>query len=121
MHCGLARLGLWHREGASNLCLSVNVSARQLGDTGIIELVDKALRRHAVPRSALQLELTESALMDDHVLAQTAIRALQALGVRAVPCRDGYSRRFSPMWPCDCLKQKGWTKGRHHDPRGNSD
>ncbi|SAK67132.1 response regulator receiver modulated diguanylate cyclase/phosphodiesterase [Caballeronia calidae] len=82
MDDALRQLAHWRRAGARSLGISVNVSARQLRDTAIVEVVDSALRRHALPPSSLELELTESALMDDPNLAQSTLRALQKLGVR---------------------------------------
>ncbi|HTH61590.1 MAG TPA: EAL domain-containing protein [Paraburkholderia sp.] len=82
MDDALRQLAQWRESGARSLGVSVNVSARQLRDASIVEIVDKALRRHAIPPSALQLELTESALMDDPGVAQRTVLALKRLGVR---------------------------------------
>jgi diguanylate cyclase (GGDEF)-like protein len=78
----LRQLARWREAGARSLGVSVNVSARQLRDAAVVETVDKALRRHAVPPSTLQLELTESALMEDPAVAQRTLNALKTLGVR---------------------------------------
>lgn len=82
MDDALRQLAQWREAGAHSLGVSVNVSARQMRDAAIVDVVDKALRRHGLPPSALQLELTESALMDDPGLAQRTLLALKKLGVR---------------------------------------
>lgn len=62
--------------------ISVNLSARQLLDPGLPEMVDTLLRRHVVPASALTLEITESRLMSEPDAAHAAMQELRSLGVR---------------------------------------
>jgi EAL domain-containing protein (putative c-di-GMP-specific phosphodiesterase class I) len=62
--------------------MSVNVSARQLRDDSLVAIVDEALRKHQVPPRCLEIELTESALMENPSLAQATLLALKRLGVR---------------------------------------
>lgn len=107
MDDALRQLAQWRQAGAGALGVSVNVSARQLRDTAIVEVVDKALRRHALPASSLQLELTESALMDDPTLAQSTLGALKKLGVRIAidDFGTGYSSlRYLADFAPDCVK-----------------
>lgn len=78
----LAQLANWRAAGKTGLCVSVNVSARQLRDDTIVAVVDHALRRHKLPPRCLEMELTESALMDNPSLAQETLMALKRLGVR---------------------------------------
>ncbi|SDR21499.1 PAS domain S-box-containing protein/diguanylate cyclase (GGDEF) domain-containing protein [Paraburkholderia fungorum] len=78
----LAQLASWRTAGKTGLCVSVNVSARQLRDDTIVAVVDQALRKHKLPPRCLEIELTESALMDNPSLAQETLMALKRLGVR---------------------------------------
>ena len=78
----LAQLASWRTAGKMGLCVSVNVSARQLRNDTIVAVVDQALRRHRLPPRCLEIELTESALMDNPSLAQETLMALKRLGVR---------------------------------------
>jgi diguanylate cyclase (GGDEF)-like protein len=69
-------------EGASDLNVAVNVSARQLDDDRIVEVVERALLDTGLPARRLVLELTETALLSDRsadVLAR--LDRLRALGV----------------------------------------
>ena len=68
----------WRAEHAdlADLRVAVNLSARQLGDPGLVATVEDVLLRSGLPADALWLEITESMLMDD---ADGAIRVLQAL------------------------------------------
>ncbi|MBC8750253.1 EAL domain-containing protein [Paraburkholderia sp. WC7.3b] len=78
----LAQLAVWQAAGSKELSMSVNVSARQLRDDALVAIVDQALRKHRVPPRCLQIELTESALMENPTLAQATLMALKRVGVR---------------------------------------
>ncbi|QSN63042.1 bifunctional diguanylate cyclase/phosphodiesterase [Caballeronia sp. M1242] len=103
----LRQLAQWRQSGAQGLGVSVNVSARQLRDAAIVDVVNTALRRHGLPASSLQLELTESALMENPELAQRTLRALKELGVRIAidDFGTGYSSlRYLADFSPDTLK-----------------
>ncbi|KXU82802.1 diguanylate cyclase [Paraburkholderia monticola] len=82
MDAALAQLSIWQSAGRQELSMSVNVSARQLRDDSLVAIVDEALRKHDVPPHCVQIELTESALMENALLAQATLMALKRLGVR---------------------------------------
>ncbi len=82
LDAALAQLALWRATGKTGLSMSVNVSARQLRDDSLVALVDGALRKHQLPPRCLEIELTESALMENTSLAQDTLMALKRLGVR---------------------------------------
>jgi diguanylate cyclase (GGDEF)-like protein len=70
----------WHRSGMP-LEVSVNVSARDLNDTGLVEAIATELARAEIPPSALTIEITETALMNDLAQASAVIHQVRALGV----------------------------------------
>jgi diguanylate cyclase (GGDEF)-like protein len=70
----------WARRGL-DLSLSVNLSARNLHDDGLVREVAAALERHGVAPEKLTLEVTETAVMADPQTARQMIRAFAALGV----------------------------------------
>jgi diguanylate cyclase (GGDEF)-like protein/PAS domain S-box-containing protein len=82
LNSALGQLAEWRRNGARNLGMSVNVSARQLRDDGIVWEVERALKKFGVPPAKLEIELTETALMENPYHAQKIIAALKSLGVR---------------------------------------
>lgn len=61
---------------------SVNVSATLLGDDRVVEMLKDALAQSSVARSRITLEITETARIADYEAARSALRKLQALGVR---------------------------------------
>ena len=82
LNSALGQLAEWRRHGAYHLGMSVNVSARQLRGDAIVWQVDRALKRFGVPPAKLEIELTETALMENAYHAQRIIAALKSLGVR---------------------------------------
>ncbi|WP_250207840.1 EAL domain-containing protein [Curvibacter sp. CHRR-16] len=62
--------------------LSVNLSAAQLADEHLVQQVAQALQRSGLSASLLELELTESHLMDNPSAAQQRVAALKKLGVQ---------------------------------------
>jgi diguanylate cyclase (GGDEF)-like protein/PAS domain S-box-containing protein len=67
---------------AAPRAVSVNVSARQLSDPGLVPMVGAALARHGLAGDELCLEITESAVMEDPARALEALAALRGLGVK---------------------------------------
>lgn len=63
------------------LGVSVNISAANLRDPGLVEEVQAALLKWGVPPMALILELTESAFMDDADRALDVLTRFDAMGV----------------------------------------
>ncbi|QTN30320.1 EAL domain-containing protein [Rhodoferax sp. AJA081-3] len=61
--------------------LSVNLSAAQLADPDLVGQLQQILERTRLPAAQLELELTESHLMDNPSAAQEQVSALKALGV----------------------------------------
>ncbi|WP_435877601.1 putative bifunctional diguanylate cyclase/phosphodiesterase [Streptosporangium saharense] len=70
----------WWRIGL-NEQISVNVSARDLLDSTLPELLEIGLAQYHLPPEAIQLEVTERVLMTDQAYTADAVRALNALGV----------------------------------------
>ncbi len=62
--------------------VNVNLSARQLADPNLADLVMHTLDRTGLPSARLSLEVTESAVMADVVEAARSLRTLRDLGVR---------------------------------------
>jgi diguanylate cyclase len=76
----VAQLKRWQQEGI-NLQLSVNISVRDLEDTRFVESVRSLLSLHEVPASALELEVTEGALMTCPQTIVTNLEELRRLGI----------------------------------------
>jgi len=80
LHTACAQAEQWRKKGHA-LCISVNLSAVQLRQRNLHERIEAALRRTGLPPTALELEITESAIMDDPDQAVATMQRLCALGV----------------------------------------
>ena len=72
----------WRHEGLGALRIAVNVSARQFVAPDFVESVATILRETGLPSDGLEIELTESMVMDDVDSAIEVMTALRALGVQ---------------------------------------
>ncbi len=66
----------------AGVTLACNISPVQLRDRGLPAIVRAALAESGLPPGRLEIELTESALLDDFGLAREILGELKALGVR---------------------------------------
>lgn len=71
----------WQKEGRPTTKVAVNLSARQLFHGDVVDLVRRVIRETKIPPEWLELELTESALVQDMNRAIDIMKGLKALGV----------------------------------------
>ncbi|MCB1999269.1 MAG: EAL domain-containing protein, partial [Rhodoferax sp.] len=110
----------WLRQGIAPLMVSVNVSSIQLRDKNLPQALAQMLRRHGVDPRMLQLELTESFLMENSLSTVESLRKLKALGV-ALAIDDfgtGYSSlNYLHRFPIDKLKiDQSFVRDMLQDP-----
>ncbi len=89
------------------LMMSVNLSGAQLGQPGLVQLVSSALADSELDAEDLQLEMTESVLMDDAPRTVTILQSLHDLGVQL--SIDDFGTGYSSLaylrrFPVDVLK-----------------
>ena len=75
-------LARWQTAGRTDISVSVNISSIQFRRGDVEETVLRALAASGASPSGLELELTESVLVDDAEQVLATISRLQALGVR---------------------------------------
>jgi diguanylate cyclase (GGDEF)-like protein len=119
--CGQA--ARWREEGF-DLDLSVNVSARQLDDPGLLQRVRAGLGSSGLPADSLTLEITETALMRDPEITAARLRELKRLGVRVAidDFGTGYSSlAYLRQFPVDTLKiDRGFVSGIATSPQARA-
>jgi diguanylate cyclase (GGDEF)-like protein len=76
-----AQTAQWRKDGRF-IVSSVNLSARDLLNPGLVDHMRKLIDSHGLPADGLCLEITESALMEDPELALTHLGELAELGFR---------------------------------------
>ena len=102
-----AQIALWQRSGLGSFQVAVNVSGQQIEGSGLIADIGKALERHKVDPKWLEVELTESSLMENTSHTITTLQTLKNMGVR-ISIDDfgtGYSSlAYLRRFPIDKLK-----------------
>ncbi|MGR6431639.1 putative bifunctional diguanylate cyclase/phosphodiesterase [Rhizobium sp. PAMB 3174] len=73
---------LWQDAGLPQVPVSVNVAARQFREQGFIDVVRDALAANRLSPASLEVEVTESLIMQDLPHAVATMEELDALGVR---------------------------------------
>ena len=100
----------WRACFPGDFAVSVNISARQLQDSGLLEDVADALQRAGLEARGLVLEVTESAAMKDVPAAASTLAGLKDMGIRIAldDFGTGYSS-FSRLkdLPVDRLHKAG--------------
>ncbi|MEW9898759.1 EAL domain-containing protein [Chitinivorax sp. PXF-14] len=71
----------WHRQG-HRILMAVNVSAKQFRQPDFFDIVAHTLESHNFPAQWLELELTESLVMDDSADVLQRLHRLRELGVQ---------------------------------------
>ena len=89
------------------LPVSVNVSARQLAQPELPEIIRRVLADTGVSPGDLAIEVTETALIEDSSVPATSLRQLKALGVKIL--LDDFGTGYSSLshlqrFPIDALK-----------------
>jgi diguanylate cyclase (GGDEF)-like protein/PAS domain S-box-containing protein len=105
--CRTARSWQVRMPHGASLTMSVNLSALQLKDPGLVTDVADALAMSELPAAALVLELTESVIVEQPDEVAARFRALKALGVRLAidDFGVGYSSlAYLRQFPVDILK-----------------
>jgi diguanylate cyclase (GGDEF)-like protein len=74
-----AQLKVWHAAGYKNLKMAINLSAKQLESTTLVEDVKRALRENDLLPKFVELEMTETAKFDAD--AVDALKELDKMGV----------------------------------------
>ncbi len=85
----------WRRDGADELFVSVNVSARQLRSGDFREQVMTALADSGLPPHLMHVELTETAVLGDEEQARRILSSLREVGIKV--WLDDFGTGFSGL------------------------
>ncbi|MDT8406840.1 MAG: EAL domain-containing protein [Methylococcales bacterium] len=101
------QLHAWLEDGLPSITMAVNLSARQFREPDLLAKIQSALQRYQVPPKLLELELTESMVMDDVEGAVAILQKLKAIGVKVAI--DDFGTGVSSLgalkqFPVDTLK-----------------
>ena len=85
----------WQREGYERLKVSVNVSCRQFAQHDLHEVIARALHDSGLDPRDLELEITESTMLQDSEETIVTLRDLKAMGVRVA--LDDFGTGYSSL------------------------
>ncbi|WP_153956824.1 EAL domain-containing protein [Cupriavidus necator] len=113
------QLAEWDHAGRvhSAFVMSVNLSARRLSDENLPALISETLARHRVDPHRIELEITETAMMQSLETAAHSLAAVKRLGVRLAldDFGVGYSNLdYVKRFPIDKLKiDRSFIRGKN--------
>ena len=107
LHTACAQMQAWRSQGVLDGVVAVNLSPIQFRQHDIVDRVSWVLEATGLPGSALELEITEGALMGNPTAARATLARLKALGVHLAidDFGTGYSSlAYLKHFPIDKLK-----------------
>ena len=104
------QIAAWRDAHGPVMQIAINLSALQLRRPGLPDGILAELRRYDLPGSALMVEITETSVVTDPILASESLQALRSQGVHAAI--DDFGKGFSSLiqlkrLPIDALKIDG--------------
>jgi len=102
------QFALWTEQGITGLHMAINMSTRQFGNKlDCVELIKGLILQYQIPKGSLQLEITESLMLEDSHVVLNTLAELKQLGV-SLSVDDfgtGYSSlSYLRRFPVDILK-----------------
>lgn len=79
----LKQLKIWQNDAnlTHKISMAVNLSAKQLSDVGLVDVVKEALASHHIDGKYLKLEITESALMENTTEVRRVLNELHTCSI----------------------------------------
>lgn len=71
----------WRANRGRSLTISVNLSRKQFSQPDLVAQIEQTLQETGLPASNLELEITESCLMEDAESATAMLKQLEAMGI----------------------------------------
>lgn len=91
----LGQVKIWRKTLHPELFASVNMSLVQLEQPDCVEMISIAMASHGLEGQALQLEVTESALMENPEAVRRNLLAFQQMGIRIM--LDDFGTGYSSL------------------------
>lgn len=95
LHEACRQMKRWQTDGIAPGRLAVNVSARQFRKAGLVDLIAECTRAAGITPSCLEVEITETVLIDHGPAVERMLQDLAAMGVSI--SLDDFGMGFSSM------------------------
>lgn len=89
------QLAFWREMHIPLVPVAINVSGKQLRDNLLVDTVLGALKRYALPAELLEIEVTESCIIDDMDIASGILEQLRTAGLKI--SLDDYGTGYSDL------------------------
>ena len=97
----------WHLQGLTDLKISVNLSAVQFQYDNLVETISQLLEKYQIPSNKVELEVTESYILEDIDNSKQRLNQLKSLGLNLAidDFGTGYSSlSYLQKFPFDKIK-----------------
>lgn len=107
LHAACRQLSQWIARGMAPMHMAVNLSARQFRNSTLLQDIQQALQRADLPPHLLELEVTESLVMDNPEHAVQLLGRFKEQGISLA--MDDFGTGYSSLanlksFPFDCVK-----------------
>jgi diguanylate cyclase (GGDEF)-like protein len=89
------QLARWAREGGAAVPVSVNISPRQFSQSDVMTQFRSATARHGIDPALLEIEVTESSMMQEGIGESAVFSQLRELGIKL--CIDDFGTGYSSL------------------------
>jgi len=96
IHESFSQLAKWRKQGHTGLYLSINLSPIQLNNTAyLIEVLNQAIENYHIPPHKVELEITETAIMQNVHQAASSLNELNNMGFKI--SIDDFGKGYSSL------------------------
>lgn len=78
----ITQLASWIKLGLKPKFISINFSSKQINDTGYLQFLKDCLAVHQIPPELIEIEITESILLEENRKCTEFLEALRRIGVK---------------------------------------
>ncbi|WP_151638768.1 putative bifunctional diguanylate cyclase/phosphodiesterase [Noviherbaspirillum aerium] len=89
------QLSVWARAGKSIVPVSINVSPRQFNESNMLDAFTSALTRYSIEPKWIQIEITESMMMQETGHDANVLTSLRDVGIKL--CLDDFGTGYSSL------------------------
>lgn len=89
------QLSFWARAGKNIVPVSVNVSPRQFNESNVLDAFTSALARYSIEPEWIQIEITESMMMQETGHDANVLTSLRDVGIKL--CLDDFGTGYSSL------------------------
>lgn len=125
LHMACNQIAAWQQGFPDRrLRISVNLSGKQFHQSNLLEQVETAIAQAAIPAELLELEVTESIVMDDTAAITETLKAFRDRGIDIL--MDDFGTGYSSLsylhrFPSDVLKIDGSFVRRINEERESAE